>query len=386
MRVAWMLENLLYWNGGVKYVFQVCKRLIERCELDVYVTQSSAENKRLFNEAGIEVKEFSNVQSGMRRYWLFHPYYIQASRKRLKPVLAEYDVVISNSPGTNLIAAGLGKKTIFLFFEPNPYIYAPYFIKGLPVLPRYLVRCAYPLIWMYDMWAMKKADRLLSVTKFAATRGEQIYKRPVKVIYPGIDTKLFTRKQDPALEAKYSAYKVILHSATYINPVKGTHFLIKALPKIIAQVPECRVLILNSMRDEKARANLIDMAHKLNVASHIEFLPFIEEEDLPYYYSLAKAVVQPSIYESFRLSLQEGAACETPGISFSGGSADEDIVHGETGFIVPLGDIDSLAERSIELLKDSQLRERMGKVGRKRAKRMFSWDKNVEAMWKFIKS
>jgi len=384
MRVAWLHENFLYWNGGVKYILEVSRRLKGKCALDVYVTKASVDNKRIFSQAGIEVKEFSNIASDDLRYWILYPYYIWANTDKLKRLLAEYDVLISSSPTTSLIAANLDKRTIAIFFEPNGWIYSPTYIKGLPIIQRYLLRGARPFASIYDKRVMRRADKLVVTDEFTASRGQKIYGRLPEVIYVGVDSELFTRKRNPALEANYAGYDVILHSATYLNPVKGTRFLIEALPKIVSQVPNCRLLILNPHKDEKARAELMSLARSLKVASNIEFLPFIREEDLPYYYSLAKVVVQPSLYESTRMALVEAAACGTPGVSFSGGSAGEDVVHGETGFIAPMGDTDALAKMIIKLLKDRELRQAMGKASRERAKRLFSWDRNSETMWKYI--
>jgi len=384
MNIAWLHENLLYWNGGVKYILEVSRRLKQKCKLDVYVTKASADNKKIFGQAGIEVKEFSNIASDNLRYWILYPYYIWANTMKLKRLLAEYDVLISSSPTTSLIAANLNKRTIFILWEPNAWIYSPTYTKGLPVIQRCLLGCARPFVSIYDKRAMRKADRLIVTDKFTASRGREIYGRLPEVIYIGVASDLFTRKRDPALEATYSDYDIILHSASYLNLVKGTRFLIQALPKIVLQVPNCRVLILNPHKDEKARTELMSLARSLNVASNIEFLPFIMEEDLPYYYSLAKVVVQPSLYESTRMSLIEAAGCRTPGVSFSGGTAGEDIVHGETGFIAPIGDTDALARMIIKLLQNPQLRERMGKAGREMVKRLFSWNLNAEMMWKYI--
>jgi len=385
MKIAWLHENLLHWNGGVKYILEVSRRLRQKCSLDIYVTKASVGNKRIFSQAGVGVKEFSNIASDNLRYWIFYPYYLWANTKKLKRLLAEYDVLISSYHSTNLIAANLNKRTIFILWEPNGWIYSRPFVSGLPTIKRYLVKLGRPVARLYDQNAVRKADRLVAIDKFNASRIQKIYGRLPEVIHEGVDSKLFRRKHEPALEAAYSNYKIILHSATYLNPIKGTRFLIQALPQIVSQVPNCRLLILNPHKDEKARAELMSLARSLNIASYIEFLPFIKEENLPYYYSLAKVVVQPSLYESTRLPLEEGAACETPGVSFSEGTAGEDIVHGKTGFVAPIGDTDALAQMIIELLQNPRLSKAMGKAGREMVKRLFSWDVNAEMMWKYIK-
>lgn len=177
--------------------------------------------------------------------------------------------------------------------------------------------------------------------------------------------------------SKYSGYKIVLHSASYFNPVKGTHFLIIALPKILKKVPKCKLLILSCVKDAKAKSKLTNLASKLGVLDKIEFLPFIDEKTLSYYYSLADVVAQPSIHESFRLPLHEGNACETPCVCFSCGGAEEEIIHGQTGFIVPLGRVDELASAIITILNNQDLEERMEKAGRKQVE---SWLIGIELL------
>ena len=383
MKIAWLTENLLYWNGGAKWILEISRRLRQRCELDIFVTRASAENKEIFGKANIEVKEFSNTATDNLRYWFFYPYYVWSNARKLKRLLAPYDVLISTN--TDFIASRLNKRTIYTCLEPHPWIYSPAFTKGRPPIQRLLAKVGRPLARLYDQSTKRKSGWLVAVDKFNASRLQEIYGRLPTIIYVGVDSELFSIKHNPALEATYSDYEVIIHSSSHLSPPKGTPCLVEALSKIVKQVSNCRLLILNPHENEREQSELIKLAQSFGVASNIEFLPAVEEEDLPYYYSLAKVVIQPSIYPAgAHLPLVEGAACETPGITFSGIANVEDVVHGETGFIVPYGDIDALAQRTVEILKDSQLREQMGKQAREMAKNLFSWDRNAEIMWDLV--
>jgi glycosyltransferase involved in cell wall biosynthesis len=385
MKIAWLNEQLLYWSGGVKWILEISRRLKEKCELDVFVTRASDENKQLFKKAGLEIKEFSNISIDNARYWLFYPYFIWKNSRKLKRLLTSYDVVISTSPTTCVIASLLEHKSIFVFFEPNVLVYSPIFINGMTPRERLFFKMVHPISRFIDQTAMKKANGLVTLDNLNAARGKAIYGRQPDIIPIGVDTELFARKRNPELEAAYSNYQVIIHSATYLNPVKGTRFIVEAMPKIIEQVPNCRLLILNPHKQEKERAELMGLAQSIGVASHIEFLPPLKEEHLPDYFSLAKVVIQPSLYVSTHMPLAEGAACETPAIAFDGINADEDVVDGETGFITSSGNIDMLAQKTVELLKNPGLRAKMGKKARERVLKLFSWDHNADLMFNLAK-
>lgn len=385
MKIAWLNEHFLQWNGGVKWILEIGRRLKQQCELDIFIAKASDVNKHAFRQAGIELQEFSNISTDNSRYWLFYPYFIWENSRKLKRLLKFYDVVISTSPTTCVIAALLDHRSIFVFFEPNAWVYSPDFINGLPFMQRLLLQVGHPITKWLDQSAMKKADRLVTLDNLNAARGRAIYGRQPEIIPVGVDTELFSSKHHADLETAYVDYQVIIHSATYLSPVKGTRFIIEAMPKIIKRVPNCRLLILNPYNQERERSEFMALAQSIGVASHIEFLPKLKEEDLPYYFSLARAVIQPSLYVSTHMPLVEGAACETPAIAFDGINADEDIVDGETGFITPAGNIDMLAQKTVELLQNPDLRAKMGRKARERAIKLFSWDHNADLMLNMAK-
>ncbi len=385
LRVAWLNEHLFYWSGGVKWILEVSKRLQHMCKLDIFVEMASIENRQLFRQAGIELQEFSSISTNNKIYWLLYPYFILENYFKLRHLLKSYDIIISTSPTTCIIAAMLNKKSIFMFFEPNVWLYSPTYISGLPLLQRLILKIGHlPAKWL-DQAAMRKADRLVTLDNLNAERGRTIYNRDINIIPIGVDTELFSNKHDLELEKCYIGKQVIIHSATYLSPVKGTQFIIKAMPKIIKHVPNCHLLILNPHEQVKERAEFMALTESIGIASHVEFLPKLKEEELPYYFSLAKVVIQPSLYVSMHMPIAEGAACETPAIAFDGINADEDIVNGITGYITPTENIDILAQKTIELLQNDNLRVKMGKRARERVVKLFSWEHNAELMFNMAK-
>src|SRR4029079_79066 len=104
-------------------------------------------------------------------------------------------------------------------------------------------------------------------------------------------------------------------------------------------------------------------------------------------YSHAAVFCCPSIYEPFGIINLEAMACETAVVASAVGGIKEVVVNGETGFLVPLEQMEEspfeakdperfardLAERVNELMRDPQLRERFGRAGRKRVEENFSW-------------
>ena len=104
-------------------------------------------------------------------------------------------------------------------------------------------------------------------------------------------------------------------------------------------------------------------------------------------YSHASVFCCPSIYEPFGIINLEAMACETPVVASAVGGIKEVVVHGETGYLVPLEQMKEspfepvnpdqfsrdLASRINGLMADPALRARFGIAGRKRAEAKFSW-------------
>jgi glycosyltransferase involved in cell wall biosynthesis len=113
----------------------------------------------------------------------------------------------------------------------------------------------------------------------------------------------------------------------------------------------------------------------------------VAKPDLIELYSHASVFCCPSVYEPFGIINLEAMACRTPVVASGVGGIKEVVVHGETGFLVPLElkkdtfePVDSemfeteFARCVNTVMADSEMRERMAAAGRKRAEDFFSWE------------
>ena len=86
----------------------------------------------------------------------------------------------------------------------------------------------------------------------------------------------------------------------------------------------------------------------------------------------ADVVVCSSSFESYGMVNVEAMASGKPVVSTRRGGPSETVADGETGFLVDAGDAEALARNVIDLLRDPDLRQRMGAAGRARVERLFS--------------
>ena len=95
------------------------------------------------------------------------------------------------------------------------------------------------------------------------------------------------------------------------------------------------------------------------------------------YLSVADLLLLPSETESFGLAALEAMACEVPVIATRVGGLTDLVRDGETGYLVGVGDVGAMAERSIDILADEAKRGRMGAQGREWAVKEYNTERVI---------
>jgi glycosyltransferase involved in cell wall biosynthesis len=106
-------------------------------------------------------------------------------------------------------------------------------------------------------------------------------------------------------------------------------------------------------------------------------LGFVPNAELGPYYSRAAVVAVPSRREGYGVVCAEAMAHGRPVVASAVGGLLDLVAHGETGLLVPAGDVDALREALKWLLGDPDLRRRMGEAGRERARDRLSWERTT---------
>ena len=233
------------------------------------------------------------------------------------------------------------------------------------------------------------ADRLVAATPAEEEQLVEHYyadPRKISIIPPGVDLTLFHphSPKDAKLRIGVKPCDNMILFVGRIEPLKGVDTLIRAMAVLREnctrdRCPHDLVIIggdpqasPESMNAEMAR--LQALCKELGLEDMVLFLGKRGQDTLPYYYSAAEVLVMPSHYESFGLVALEAMACGTPVIASRVGGLQHTVDDGVTGFLVPPGDENALAEKLRLVLSDGKLRRRMGANARKKA-RSFTWQK-----------
>jgi len=230
----------------------------------------------------------------------------------------------------------------------------------------------YPFMLLYPFRVLKKttlplADKIISVNRAEIRRLINYWKVPrekIAYIPNGVDTEFFK----PISSVKKSD-NVILFVGNLVKD-KGVDVLLKAFAKCKSRVKDLRLIIVG---EGPLRNSLEKTVKFLGLSESIRFLGRVTHEELVNIYNMASVTVLPSRYESFGLVLVESMACGTPVIATATEGARDIVTHGVDGFLVPINDIDSLANAICKLIENPELRKQMGKNARRKAEKKFSW-------------
>ena len=206
-----------------------------------------------------------------------------------------------------------------------------------------------------------------------------IEENKIRLVYNGVDPALFRPNgypevpERPFLEGK----KVVLYVG-HFGLRKGLPVLIEAMKSVTKEVKEAVLLCVGGVPSWLPRGEYLDYLQRLASKNELEgkvmFLGSLPQDRLPAYYCLSSVFVLPSYYEAFPKVLVEAMACEKPVISSKMGGTSDSVEDGVNGFLVPFGSSRGLAQAILALLQDENMSRRMGRIGRERVLKYFSWD------------
>ena len=215
-------------------------------------------------------------------------------------------------------------------------------------------------------------DKIICVSdavKQVVMEREGIAESRIAVIHNGVDPYPVSTGMQ-AITRRELGFKdddlVIGMVANYNRSVKGVTNFLDAIPAIVSAVPSARFLFVGGGEEENS---LRSKAIELGIDPYVVFAGY--KKEIHRYYEIMDISVLTSFSEGLSLTLLESMAYGIPIVATRVGGNPELVAEGETGFLVPVKDIRALVDRIVTLLRDKELRRRMGKEGRLRAERQF---------------
>jgi N-acetyl-alpha-D-glucosaminyl L-malate synthase BshA len=155
-----------------------------------------------------------------------------------------------------------------------------------------------------------------------------------------------------------------MHASNF-RPVKRVGDVVRIFDQVRREIPSKLLLV----GEGPERLFVQQLVKELKLVEDVVFLG--ELDNLEEILNCADLVVLPSEQESFGLTALEAHACSVPVIAAAVGGLPEVVVDGETGFLLPVGDIQGMSKKALSLLTDRELDRAFRKCARKRALEAF---------------
>lgn len=365
MRVAIVRTTLHKGSGQTIHIRELAKRLVNRgLKVQVFVREAMED----LSPINVSKVEFAGSSVPFLRHFGF--------MARSGKLLRDFDLVHT---------------------QYHPDLFAGNFTRVLSDVPHVFTFHGYAPIrgWANPIQKLKMFDHVLG-TMIALQDGvdeviaiSRYMKRilagfygldnqKITLIYNGVDTERYRPDIDgSSLRKKYRIPDgpLVLYVGR-MDPYKGVQYLLKAVPIVLGDIPSAKFVIAGGSRFDQVRLPDITKSNRMREA--LIFTGYVPENDMPSLYATCDVFCYPSTWEGFGLTPAEAQASAKPVIAFDNCAIPEVVKSGETGILVRSKDHVALGKAIVKLLKDSELRQRMGQEGRRRVQRLFSWDLAVE--------
>lgn len=223
-----------------------------------------------------------------------------------------------------------------------------------------------------DRWMARKADKVIAVSHAARKfmiEHDHINADKIEAIHLGFDFKRLSpgECESQGISEEFDLNgKFVIGCVASFQKIKGIHYLLDALSKLTADIPNIRLLLVGS----GDRTEINQQINELNLGAYVVFAGY--RQDVPACIKAMDIVVHPSLSEAFCQVLIETMGVGTALIATDVGGAQEVIIDGENGILIPPQDAQAIIEGVLKLYRNPALRECLATEGQKSVRRRFT--------------
>src|SRR5207302_1237241 len=167
----------------------------------------------------------------------------------------------------------------------------------------------------------------------------------------------------------------IIGTVGRLVPIKGHTWLIRAVPRVLAEFPQACVVLIG---DGPLRGELKELTAELGISPHVVFLG--TRHDIPECLTALDLFVLPSLNEGMGRALVEAMAVGCPVVATCVGGIPDVVTDGATGLLVPPRDDRALADAILTLLRDRRLLAAYGEAAQRRVDERFDIETMVRSI------
>lgn len=353
----WRDTENVFAGGAETYIHSLAKRWVA----DGHSVTLFCSNDRKQNPNG-------NID-GVRiiRRGGFYGLYAVAAVYYLFKFRGKFDVIVDCENGIPFFTPLYAKEPVYcLVHHIHQDVFRKSLILPLALLAQFLEKRLMPLVY--------RGSNFITVSESSKRDMEalKITDKEITVVYPGVDTSFLS----PGMKSKTPLVSYVGRLKEY----KSVDLLLKAFAKIVARLPDARLVIAG---DGEELDSLKRLATKLKISAYVSFRGKVSEEEKRDIMRASWVAVNPSMMEGWGITTIEANACGTPVVASDVPGLRDSVRNGETGLLVPYGDVDALAENIEKLLQDPVLRVVLAAKAVAWAAN-FEWKKSSDAFLRLV--
>lgn len=245
----------------------------------------------------------------------------------------------------------------------------PYFALKYSIAKNFVTcHAAHEYSMGYLLWEpvleqyFRKIDGLIAVSEVARDSLSRYFPGDYRIIPNGIDTERFHPGIEPIPELR--AYSPVVLFVGRFEPRKGLKYLLQAFPEVVKEFPTAKLIVVGEgFLEHFYRRYVSD-----RIGQNVIFTGYVDPEDLPRYYAACDIFCSPATgAESFGIVLLEAMASEKSILASDIPGYRKVMENGQQGWFFHPCDQKDLASKLLSLLREPDLRSRMGKHGRQTA-------------------
>ena len=201
-------------------------------------------------------------------------------------------------------------------------------------------------------FSISKSDGVTAVSNFLRekTLSQFDIDNDIRTIYNFVDFDRFRKvNKDHFKKAIAPDGERILTHVSNFRKVKRVEDVIRVFQKVYEKMP-CKLMLIG---DGPERRHAEDLCREIGLCHEVRFLG--KQDAVEELLAISDLFVIPSENESFGLAALEAMACEVPVLSSNAGGLTEVNIHGETGFVCEIGDVDGMAAAALSILSDEEV-------------------------------
>lgn len=272
--------------------------------------------------------------------------------------------------GIPCVIAKLEHNTPFLLTEHGVYLREQYLSLAKRDYSSFLNTFLIRMIHTVTSMNYAYADQVSPVCHYNTRWERKFDVKPenIEVIYNGVDQRIFTE----APSVKNGSLTVV--TVARIDPIKDILSLIRSADIVRKQIPDVKYVVYGSVSVPEYYEECLKLRDQLGLQQTFTFAG--HTSNMAAAYQSGDVIVLSSISEAFPYSVVEAMMTAKPVVATDVGGIKEALSN--TGILVTPFDVEGLAEGTLRLLQNPELREAMGKEGKERALNFFTLDKVLE--------